>query len=276
MHDIYMCDEQHQPPPSPFFQAQLEAHQHAQTTQAPLELKQEAKLELELLPQTTIIEQESDISSASTKSDHKVRKAKPKRQSKSKNNDSLDSTPPQHQHHHHHHHHHHNHNHLTNQMEPLDLSNGHRCVECTRSFRAVERLRAHQRRHDIKKSGRYTCDLCHKPFVQQSSLITHKRIHTGEKPYHCKICDNSYGDLSTFTKHLRTHTGEKPYKCEYCDQRFSQSGNCLRHKRSVHAHLFNSKTAKKLNAIFWIQTHAELACNYTNLLSSSPAPGTFP
>lgn len=124
---------------------------------------------------------------------------------------------------------------LAQQSEPLDLSNGHRCVECTRSFRAIDRLRAHRRRHDIKKSGRYTCDLCNKPFVQQSSLITHKRIHTGEKPYHCTICDNSYGDLSTFTKHLRTHTGEKPYKCEFCGQRFSQSGNCLRHKRSVHS-----------------------------------------
>lgn len=124
------------------------------------------------------------------------------------------------------------------QIEPLDLSNGHKCHECARSFKVMERLKAHQRRHEIKKSGRYTCELCNKPFVQQSSLITHKRIHTGEKPYHCKTCDNSYGDLSTYTKHTRTHTGEKPYQCEYCDQRFSQSGNCLRHKRSVHAHIF--------------------------------------
>lgn len=132
------------------------------------------------------------------------------------------------------------------QLEPLDLSNKTsigkiripKCRECFRIFDGHDRLKNHVRRHDIKKSGRYTCETCNKPFVQQSSLITHRRIHTGEKPYKCKICNNSYGDLSTFTKHLRTHTGEKPYKCEFCDQRFSQSGNCLRHKRSVHARIF--------------------------------------
>lgn len=123
------------------------------------------------------------------------------------------------------------------QVEPLDLSKGYKCNECSRTFKLQDRLKAHLRRHEIKKSGRYTCDECKKQFVQQSSLITHKRIHTGEKPFDCCICQNAYGDLSTFTKHLRIHTGEKPYECEYCHQQFSQSGNCLRHKRSVHADL---------------------------------------
>lgn len=113
------------------------------------------------------------------------------------------------------------------QDQPLDLSI------------KSKRLKAHIRRLKIKASGRYTCDMCKKSFVQQSSLITHKRIHTGERPYHCKVCDNSYGDLSTFTKHKRTHSGEKPYTCGICYRKFSQSGNCLRHARSVHANSLN-------------------------------------
>lgn len=108
------------------------------------------------------------------------------------------------------------------------------CCNCPSYFNTEERLKAHQRRHKIKESGRYTCLECQKRFVQQSSLITHQRIHTGERPYQCKICQQTYGDLSTFTKHKRTHSGEKPYRCTFCHKRFSQSGNCLRHIRALH------------------------------------------
>lgn len=124
---------------------------------------------------------------------------------------------------------------LVEQSEPLDLS----------IPKISTRAKAQQRRHKIKESGRYTCETCFKSFVQQSSLITHKRIHTGERPYHCKVCDKRYGDLSTFTKHKRTHTGEKPYECDLCPARFSQSGNCLRHVRAVHGKVKSATSSKK-------------------------------
>lgn len=110
------------------------------------------------------------------------------------------------------------------------------CPECGKVYESNSRFRAHLRRHDSKRTGRYQCGVCSKNFVQRSSLKTHERIHTGERPYHCQLCNQRFGDFSTFTKHRRTHTGEKPYTCPVaaCGRSFSQSGNMHRHLKVVH------------------------------------------
>ena len=71
----------------------------------------------------------------------------------------------------------------------------------------------------------------HNRFAQSSSVTTHMRIHSGERPYKCHVCSRGFADSSTLTKHLRIHTGEKPYQCKMCEMRFSQSGNLSRHMR---------------------------------------------
>ncbi|CAI9743587.1 zinc finger 91-like [Octopus vulgaris] len=71
----------------------------------------------------------------------------------------------------------------------------------------------------------YDCDTCGKLFSRKTNLLTHRRIHTGEKLCHCDTCGRSFSRNQGLTRHRRVHTGEKPYHCDICGKLFAQKGN---------------------------------------------------
>ena len=84
----------------------------------------------------------------------------------------------------------------------------------------------------MEKPKPFSCDLCGETFSRRSSMVQHKRMHTGEKPHRCEICLKSFTRPYTLQKHQCSHTGEKPFSCDLCGRKFSRSSTLVEHKRT--------------------------------------------
>ncbi|XP_054452698.1 myoneurin-like [Anoplopoma fimbria] len=118
-------------------------------------------------------------------------------------------------------------------VSPDGLKINELCTECGSFFTIRKR---HTCEHKIKP---YSCNICGKRCVTETSLKNHSRIHNETYDHPCKYCYVTFKTRVDKLKHEQTHQDNgDPYKCPDCQQTFTTSK-----KRRIH--LANHRTPKE-------------------------------
>lgn len=84
----------------------------------------------------------------------------------------------------------------------------YKCSICGRGFSQNTNLKQHLRRHTSIKPFKCDHENCNATFVSKGELDSHTRTHTGAHPYTCEQCGTGFTTSSSLLKHRRIHSGE--------------------------------------------------------------------
>lgn len=138
-----------------------------------------------------------------------------------------------------------------------------RCDQCNIGFSTTTQLKQHfEQSHDalVERDSIHNCDQCEWPFLDQSSLKTHSRVHNQVKtkkpvkilprnelfatlPFKCWFCWEAFPQKDKLKRHLKNNTRHKTLKvefpcdvesCEYYNKPFEKLEELNKHLKSCH------------------------------------------
>lgn len=112
-----------------------------------------------------------------------------------------------------------------------------KCSICPKGFDSKDELTIHIKNHF--KS--YTCPICGKEFVGDTSYEYHKTRHdlqtevTISQVVSCKVCDKKLPDATALKDHIKEeHTSSEDISCEHCSETFQSENRLNRHISQKH------------------------------------------
>ena len=112
----------------------------------------------------------------------------------------------------------------------------HQCKVCQRTFNRRSTLRTHMRVHSTDRP--FKCPQCEKTFKDKQTLKGHVNvIHLKKAMYkeQCKVCGLKIKDKMKLEVHMKRHNGIKDHKCPKCSKVFVRSYDVDSHLRMVHS-----------------------------------------
>lgn len=134
------------------------------------------------------------------------------------------------------------------------------CHFCTRKFHRKQFLLSHLlARHvekDFGRTGDYTCDICHKRYLNSFRLNRHKEIHT-KNLAPCSVCAKM---VKNMTSHMRTHeTSGQRFQCDQCGKNYKAQKDLISHKIVHENKIFAcEECGKEFNQPSKVQQHMRI------------------
>lgn len=120
-------------------------------------------------------------------------------------------------------------------------------------FQCQSALKMHMQKH----LNRFICKVCGKSLSTKFRLMSHTRMHTGEKPFVCGVCTQAFSQAKSLKLHLRSHGDEAPYRCNVCHDVFTHSRWLEIHRRQFDHQLSTNekiKTEADGSCTTWLRT----------------------